>query len=147
MERYTLRCNPELCEAVMSLNSHLGRDWLNTLIRSDLFQSKVPNKAEGPLRKLSILVEPGNKLRYITIGDFWSQNALLPIHNYFMKILRSIKEDATYASSESFNYLLNQPYNNSKIYCEDLENYTDTFPIVLQEIIVELYLGKEVAGL
>jgi hypothetical protein len=97
---------------------------------------------------MALLPEPGNKIRYITVADFFSQNALLPIHEAAMAMLKIIKQDATYTSSEAFEYLRAKSESSiGEFHCHDLKNFTDYLPVSLQMIIVREFFGSHIAVL
>lgn len=47
------------------------------------------------ISKLAFLSEWGGKTRTIAIGDYWSQQALKPIHKAFMRLLGTFDTDGT----------------------------------------------------
>lgn len=110
---------------------------------------KTPVIEGACLRRVSVLREPGNKLRYITIADFFSQNALLPIHDSMMRILRQIEEDCTYASSEGFDFLqsLVNDGNEKTFTGFDLTNFTDMLPVSLQKEVLQMFVGDTLTDL
>lgn len=102
-ERLHLK-NNKLRDTLCDLYMYTGRSFMSDLLLDEEYNHKLP--ADSPaLRRMTLLREPGNKIRYITVADFFSQNALLPIHNMFMRMLGKIKEDCTYASNEGCQYL------------------------------------------
>lgn len=147
-ERKVLRTHP-LRDSLTSLNTLMGRSFLSDLLLDEEYSSKTPTPSETCLRRLQILREPGNKIRYITIGDFFSQNTLLPLHNHVMRILRKIKEDCTYAASEGFEYLQERYWDETrKMYTGfDLKNFTDMLPLSLQKEVLEAFVGSTITQL
>jgi hypothetical protein len=90
------------------------------------------------LRRLSVLREPGNKNRLITLADFWSQNALLPLHNELMSILKKIPQDCTYSASEAMGKIQRLSYGKD-VACFDLKEFTNLLPLSLQKrVLLEL---------
>jgi len=55
--------------------------------------NKLPKKVRHS--KLHFLQDKAGKTRNVAIGDYWSQMALLPLHDSLMKMLKSIKSDCT----------------------------------------------------
>jgi hypothetical protein len=147
-ERKVLRSHP-LTSALYRLNTRMGRNFLSDLMFDDQFDTKIPPPRNTTLRRVSILREPGNKIRYITIGDFFSQNSLLPIHNHVMELLRNIDEDCTYASSEGCEHLRQLMKQDRKPYftCFDLQNFTDMLPLSLQRVVLEEFVGSNTTEL
>jgi len=94
------------------------------------------------LRRLSVLREPGNKNRLITLGDFWSQNALLPFHDEIMSILKSIPEDCTYVASEQLD-TINKISQGRYTTCFDLKEFTNLLPLSLQKRVIYHLTGDQ----
>lgn len=94
--------------------------------------------------RIALIGQPGGKTRTIAIGDFWSQNVLLPLHNRIMKRLRGMKTDGTYDQDIQVQRIVRESRGH-KTYCFDLSSATDRFPIILQEILLEKMFGNEFA--
>lgn len=143
LERQIIKILP-VYNHIVGLNTHFQRTWLNQLIDSNMDNSKIPVPESPFIRRLSVIPEKAHKHRIIVISDFWSQNALLPIHKQTMKMLRSISQDATYTSSEII-VRLSQDESSFRD-CIDLKNFTDFLPISLQVIVLEELFGAKVAN-
>jgi len=52
---------------------------------------------EGPLRRLVGIADMEGKTRVIAIVDYFSQNALYPLHEFLFRILRQIPQDVTFS--------------------------------------------------
>jgi hypothetical protein len=103
--------------------------------------SKSPK--EPILSKIAFLSEGGMKTRTIAIGDFWTQNALRPLHDSLMGILRRLETDGTWnqdKQSERIKLLANEESTSF-----DLSSATDRFPIAIQRIVIEAFYGPDVA--
>jgi hypothetical protein len=148
LERKILKGHP-LRDTLVDLNVRLGRPFLNDLLLDDEYEQKLGDPSDRHLRKLSVLTEPGNKHRMITIADWFTQNTLLPIHNHFMGLLRSIREDCTYTANEGFLYLQNQFIKHGPRHtaCFDLQNFTDQLPLSLQMVVLTSLMGEKIAHL
>lgn len=142
LERQIIKTLP-VYNDIVSLNAHFERPWLNQLIDCKKINDKIPVPDTPYIRRLSVIPEKAHKHRIIVISDFWSQNALLPIHKQTMKMLRSIHQDATYTSSEII-VQLSQDESNFRD-CIDLKNFTDFLPVSLQVIVLEELFGAKVA--
>jgi hypothetical protein len=100
---------------------------------------KVPHS----LRRLEVLQEPAGKNRFIVLADFWSQNALAPLHDELMLILRKIPQDSTYNSSESIQHLIKHPKQVATA-CFDLKSFTERLPLELQEVVLQELYGPDI---
>jgi hypothetical protein len=91
-------------------------------------------------RKLSFFGDKEGKTRVIAILDYWSQSALIPLHNYLNRCLRKIKQDGTYNQNSFIRVLRNC---QGPFYSFDLTNATDRMPIALQQKVLERIIGRE----
>jgi hypothetical protein len=140
----------DLRKSITRLNLLTARGFLNELLLDDRFNQKVPiaDIETKYMRKLSVIKEPGNKNRIVCIADFFSQNALLPLHNFLMKALRNIPQDATYSSSEVVKALASRQLRGHDYFlCADLKDFTDNLPISLQEYILSKLVNIEYSQL
>lgn len=95
----------------------------------------------GPsLRKLSSVEDPESKTRVIAIFDYWSQTALKPLHDYFMRVLSRLESDRTFDQNQHFSASPGHQFHSL-----DLSNATDRFPIGFQKVVIEEIFGKEYA--
>lgn len=98
---------------------------------------------KGFLRRISVIQDKELKNRPICIFDYWSQSALLPLHNSLMELLKKLSTDATFNQDAK---LVPRPSGDSFYYSLDLSSATDRFPVLLQEKILGLLIGEEKAG-
>jgi len=77
------------------------------------------------IRTLSVIKDKELKNRVIAIGDYWSQTALIPFHEYLFRVLKKIPQDCTFDQSSFISKILNKSF----YYSADLVNATDRFPI------------------
>lgn len=89
--------------------------------------------------------EKSGKTRTIALGDCFTQTALYPVHNYFMKILEKIPSDCTFDQELGHAFMLEKTSKKCLMTCFDLKDCTDRFPIMFQEKVVRHYLGSEIA--
>jgi hypothetical protein len=94
--------------------------------------------------KISLACEPAGKTRLFAICNGWVQSALKPLHDQLMKILRNFSTDGTYDQIGQFNRLINLS-KGKKTYCFDLSKATDRFPIVLQQVLLEVIVSDKFA--
>jgi len=90
-------------------------------------------------RKISWFPDKELKTRVVAIGDFWSQTALIPLHQYLFRQLRKIPQDCTFAQS-SFK---DKVKDWTEFYSIDLSNATDRFPIYLITLVLMGRFPKE----
>jgi len=91
-------------------------------------------------RKLSYFSDKEGKTRVIGILDYWSQTALIPLHNEINRVLRNIEQDGTFNQNSFLPVLRNckGPY-----YSFDLSNATDRMPVDLQCKLIDLIIGSK----
>jgi len=105
-----------------------------------IFLNKNPDK--GLMRKLSVINDPEAKARIIAILDFWTQEALKPLHDLQFKLLKMyFKEDRTFTQDP---IILDKEPGHSYHSC-DLSAATDRFPVELQEMVVAKLVNPEYA--
>jgi len=93
------------------------------------------------LRRLSVLRDKEGKNREIAILDYYSQQALRPLHNYLFKLIARIPQDCTFDHSRGIDLL--ERADGSSFHSIDLSNATDRFPISLQKYIISTMFGNE----
>nr|QXN75384.1 MAG: RNA-dependent RNA polymerase [Grapevine-associated mitovirus 9] len=126
----------ELKKAIATLGGETLKDRMNKLIdNEDFFIRRGANPSER-IRKLSYFPDKENKVRVIAVGDYWSQTALRPLHNYLYSVLRKIPQDQTFDQGAGLKELaLTEEWFSSV----DLSNATDRFPI---KVISQLLRAK-----
>jgi len=77
------------------------------------------------------------KTRVIAILDYWSQNALYPLHSFLFRILRKIPQDMTFNQGTAADTV--KSWGNVKLFSIDLTTATDRFPI---DLIASVLRGK-----
>lgn len=95
------------------------------------------------LRRLSMIRDKEGKTREIAILDYYSQQALRPLHQYLFRILSRIPQDCTFDHGRLLEKLT--PDQGSSFHSIDLSTATDRFPIELQSAILEVMFGPEYA--
>jgi len=82
---------------------------ISALQKADPSQIMDPSFIETkPLHsKLHFIHEKGNKCRVIAIGDYYTQEALTPLHTTINDFLKSIKQDHTFNQDAGFEQILN----------------------------------------
>jgi hypothetical protein len=92
------------------------------------------------LGKLSLKYEAAGKVRVFAIVDYWTQMALLPLHNLIFKILRGNIADATFDQNSAVKRF-SEGFNRT-VYSFDLKSATDLIPRQLYSVVLEPILGK-----
>lgn len=109
----------------------------------EYLDARLVRRASTTLRKLSIIRDKEGKNREIAIMDYYSQQALQPLHKYLFKLLSRIPQDCTFDQGK--NLLTLKPTEGSSYHSLDLSSATDRFPIEVQQKIIETLFGREYA--
>lgn len=89
-------------------------------------------KKSTSIRKISSFPDKELKVRVIALGDYFSQTALKPLHQFLFYVLKKIPQDMTFDQTQFL-----QTYKNHKIfYSLDLTSATDRFPIKVIELVL-----------
>jgi hypothetical protein len=107
------------------------------------FDSRVTRKGDLVSRRLAKIQDKEGKIREVAIGDYYTQAALLPLHNYLSKVLSKIRQDCTSDQTKLFYTLENSI--GSSYHSIDLKAFTDRFPIVINQRILSIWFGSEYA--
>jgi hypothetical protein len=94
--------------------------------------------------KISVSAEPAGKSRMFAIANSWIQSVLKPFHDQLMLTLKLFKTDGTYDQIGQFNRLLKLS-KGRMTYCFDLSKATDRYPIVLQQVVLEVIVNETFA--
>lgn len=103
----------------------------------------------GPLlhSKLHIIYEKGDKSRIIAMADYWSQDALTPLHNALFRILKEIDVDFTHDQEAGFAHTLRLANSDvGSLYSLDLSAATDRLPVWFQASILSYLRGNKEYG-
>lgn len=102
--------------------------------------AKIMDPSGNFLGKLSIKSEAAGKERVFAMVDFWTQQALKPIHDMLFKTLKALPNDGTFDQTASVKRAAakSQIYNQSFGY--DLSAATDRLPILLQMSLLDYLL-------
>jgi hypothetical protein len=136
-------------EALKEAIAHVGgtrlrEDMLNYLVFIPYIRrylEKHLGKTRMSLRRLSVIRDKEGKNREIAIMDYYSQQALRPLHNYLFKLLSRIPQDCTFDHGRGILEL--KPTLGSSFHSIDLSSATDRFPIELQQHLLTAMFGKE----
>jgi hypothetical protein len=98
--------------------------------------------------RLHHFFEKGNKCRIIAIVDYFTQEALTPLHDVLASVVSSIPMDGTFSQDKAFKYLLHlSSLPSIKMYSYDLSAATDRLPIALSERIIGYIFSNDSAKL
>jgi len=86
--------------------------------------------------RISRIPDKEGKTRVITVLNYWTQNALKPIHDSCEGILHRLPWDCTFDQG-SFKSILSLD-TKSQYHSIDLKDATDRFPRFLQKAVVEV---------
>jgi hypothetical protein len=102
-----------------------------------------PRKGITITRKIICIQDKEMKTREVAILDYWSQCALLPLHNYQLRFLSNVAQDCTLNQTKRFKSLRAKPGNH--YWSIDLTAATDRFPILIQHQFLTMWFGLEYA--
>lgn len=104
--------------------------------------SKASQAAGQPiLGRLHTIDEPAGKVRVVAICDYWTQAALKPVHEYLFKILRGIKNDATFDQDGIVQSYFQRGL--SPHWSFDLKSATDLIPLPLYKEVLRPFLDVD----
>lgn len=136
-----------------SVSYNLKR-YLENIERTDLYDyiealaSKVDHKERDKFicSKLVALKQPENKQRVVAIIDYFSQCALLPLHKELCRITKFVPN--TYVFDQDKGRDLVKSFTNDPDalpQSSDASNWTDRFPMELQEQLLIVLFNKDYA--
>jgi len=137
-----LKDRPELYQNIKSL-MRITAPAVERLMTTKI--SQAVEKKEAVHSKLRFLSESAGKTRVVAIADYWSQMALLPVHDLFIASLRRIDTDCTYRHGHLVSTIKKLTSNGTWLGTIDTTAFTDRFPIGPQSAIVNRVLGSEVS--
>jgi hypothetical protein len=89
------------------------------------------------------LPDKEGKTREVAVFDYYSQAALLPLHNFLMRRLSLIDQDCTLNQTKHFRTIV--PDIGSSYHSIDLTAFTDRFPISVNYKILSIWFGESFA--
>lgn len=107
-----------------------------------------PNRYDNCISsKISFIAEGGCKTRVIAIGDYFTQDALKPLHRSLYRCLNSLSTDGTSSHNRVSQLVKRKTLNASYVSSYDLTAATDRFPIFIQERVLAGMYNPELARL
>jgi hypothetical protein len=92
--------------------------------------------------KLSLIRDKAGKTRVIAIGDYWTQSALRPIHDWLISGLKRMTTDATHNQGYAKQLITKKLAKACFVGSADLTAATDRFPVELTFQMLKSKLGK-----
>lgn len=137
----------DLRDSILELYGCLGGD--EDDLRQRLVHLAATFKGKTPFYacKVTPIPDRGGKTRHVASSIYWTQVSLYPIHDYYMRILRTLKTDFTYRQEESIDVVQKWMREGRLVDSIDLSDATDRFPIKLQYEVVKRMLGSQIADL
>jgi hypothetical protein len=89
----------------------------------------------GRFRRVSVIPSTEGKTREVAILDYWSQTALLALHQYLFRVLRKINQDCTF-NQGSFKDKVSTE-TRCRFHSIDLTRFTDRFPVRLVKAVLK----------
>ena len=107
------------------------------------FESRDLDLGNVKTGKISLASERSGKTRLFGIVDYWTQNSLQSMHDWLMKILRSLPCDSTFDQNKGFERILSKEMSWMASY--DITKFTDRVPIDLQTAMLSYYTSPTLA--
>lgn len=113
------------------------------LKRIEHFETKWSTEVTGQFKhsRLFLIAEGGGKTRPVAIADYFTQESMKALFRASMKALRKLETDGTYDQGRIVEKTRQAIRDNKPIYCLDLSNATDRFPVSLQVDFLERWIG------
>lgn len=89
-------------------------------------------KCSGLTAKLSFLQEAAGKTRVIAISDFWTQQALYPLHKELYRFLSMLETDGTNSHNRVAGLTREATRRGAPCHSFDLQTATDRIPRLLE---------------
>lgn len=90
----------DLHSSIKQYNLLLKQGWITSNMEWCYSQSKDLGIGETVTGKISLASERAGKTRLFAIVDYWTQNSLQTLHDWLMKILKSLPCDSTFNQTE-----------------------------------------------
>jgi len=111
-----------------------------------LGRKMIPRLQKRPLTsRIQLLAAGGCKTRVIAICDFFSQDALRPLHKWAYRFLSKFDTDGTSSHNRVSQIVRDNTAKGNDSFCFDLTAATDRFPIFLQTEFLEATVGSQTA--
>jgi hypothetical protein len=120
-------------------------EYISKLSEFSIFTQLKPSEGKEIFARFVFLSEGGGKTRGVTPVNYHIQSALLPLHNFFMEMLRRIDRDCSFDEAKGLSLVADWSRCNLLMDSIDLSDATDRFPLHLMRRTVEFYCGMKVA--
>jgi len=130
-------------EVFNNLKTWVSLSDTSLLKRIEHFQAKWSKEVTGQFThsRLFLIAEGGGKTRPVAISDYFTQESMKALFRASMKALRKLETDGTYDQGQIVDKTRQAIRDNKPIYCLDLSNATDRFPVSLQVDFLERWIG------
>lgn len=121
------------------------------LLRTCTYSSKYGPNAK-PISdlihsKLHLIYEKGDKTRVIAMVDYWTQEAMGPLHDTIAHFLRQVPNDHTFDQDAGVAHVRQMTTMDvDSLHSYDLTAATDRLPVWYQRMILEYLLGSAKAA-
>jgi hypothetical protein len=112
---------------------------LNKLILDN--KEEQPENTNKQIGRLCVKHEAAGKVRVFAIGDYWSQWALMPLHQYIFDLLRKFPGDATFDQDGKLEEFMKMNLH-STFWSFDLKSATDLIPKELYIPVISGLIGE-----
>ena len=91
--------------------------------------------------KLGFIQEKGGKLRVVANTFRFHQMALSPLGDWLFSVLKRLPWDCTFDQDRGRSYVKQELSSGKKLFCYDLSNATDKFPLSVQVDLVKALIN------
>jgi len=133
----------ELHYSMKMYNQLVNQDWITSNMEWCASESEDLGIGEVRTGKIALASERAGKTRLFAIVDYWTQNSLQSLHDWLMKILKSLPNDSTYDQNKGFERILRLTVRWMVSY--DISKFTDRIPLRLQSTMLEYYISRDLA--
>jgi len=95
--------------------------------------------------RLAAIPAAGCKTRIVAICDWFTQDALKPLHEWAYRCLKKIRQDGTFSHNQIALRAKRYSALGFRAWCFDLSSATDRFPAKMQREMLRLILGQSTA--
>uniref|UniRef100_A0A2V0RBH0 RdRp n=1 Tax=viral metagenome TaxID=1070528 RepID=A0A2V0RBH0_9ZZZZ len=133
----------KLHQNMTKFNTLLSQDFITQHMNWCGAEASDLNIGKVETGKISLASERAGKTRLFGIVDYWSQNSLQSLHDWLMKILKSLPCDTTFNQNKGFERILSKQVGWMVSY--DISKFTDRVPLKLQTTMLSYYTSHDLA--
>jgi hypothetical protein len=144
MRECILQLEEEMCQkGISDFHSLRPKRLWEGFTEDEVSGGKAFSKYPG---KISQINEKSGKVRLVASPDYFSQQAMKPIHNWLMDLLKTIPMDCTFDQRSSIPKIAQWQDEGRTVYSVDQSSCTDLFPMDCQTIILEEAFSNNLAS-